>query len=375
MMFASYPRYIRLALAVLLTMCGVSAVEAQTTNTAFGLDALADIRSGLGNSAFGEEAMHLTTLGSENTAVGALALIRNNGDSNTATGANALEYNTTGNENAAFGVNSLAFNTTGTSNSAVGMISMYYNTSGSYNTAAGYLALNGNTIGNYNTGAGYAALRNNTTGTKNAAVGGSALYNNSTGNFNEALGSQALFGNTTGSNNIGIGLQAGYYPKTGSNNIEIGAAGATSDTAVIRIGTQSTQKATYIAGIRGVNVTGGVPVIVNANGQLGIVSSSRRYKQDIRSMGDTSDRLLRLRPVIFRYKLPDEQGQKPEQYGLIAEEVAQVMPELVVYNEKGQPETVAYQTLTPLLLNELQREHALIVKMQSQIDELRRAHK
>ena len=175
--------------------------------------------------------------------------------------------------------------------------------------------------------------------------------------FNTASGVDAFYHNTTGSNNIGIGNQSGYFPATGSNNIEIGNTGLSKDNNVIRIGTQGTQKFTAIAGIGGVKVTGGVPVLVNSKGQLGVALSSIRYKEDVHSMGSVSDRLLKLRPVTFRYKQADEDGSRPEQYGLIAEEVAQVMPELVVYNEKGQPETVAYQTLTPLLLNELQREH------------------
>ena len=195
---------------------------------------------------------------------------------------------------------------------------------------------------------------------------------------------------TTGSNNVAVGYYAGYYPTAGSNNIEIGNRGIAADNAVIRIGTQGTQSATYLAGVSGANVTGGATVVVNAQGQLGVVSSSRRYKEDIQSMGASSDRLLKLRPVTFRYKEPDEKGQKPEQFGLIAEEVAQVMPELVVYNGMGQPETVAYQTLAPLLLNELQREHKRadervselrqqlaaqgkeLVSMKSQLAELRR---
>jgi hypothetical protein len=155
-----------------------------------------------------------------------------------------------------------------------------------------------------------------------------------------------------------MGQLAGYYATTGSNNIHIGNKGTASDNALIRIGTAGTQTATYVAGVSGVNVTGGAQVVVSSTGQLGVVSSSIRYKQDVHPMGDVSDRLLALRPVTFRYKKADENGQKPEQYGLIAEEVAKVMPELVIYNQKGQPETVAYQTLTPLLVNELQREHA-----------------
>jgi hypothetical protein len=165
-----------------------------------------------------------------------------------------------------------------------------------------------------------------------------------------------------------VGPFAGYNLTTGSNNIDIGSRGVAAETGVIRLGTQGTQHAAYMAGVSGVNVTGGATVVVNSSGQLGVMSSSRRYKEDIRSMGDVSDRLLALRPVTFRYKQADENGQKPEQYGLIAEEVAKVMPELVVYNQKGQPETVAYQTLAPLLLNELQREHA---RAQQQANELR----
>jgi hypothetical protein len=185
------------------------------------------------------------------------------------------------------------------------------------------------------------------------------------------MGVYALFSNTVGSGNVAMGQLAGYYV-TGSNNIEIGNKGAAADSGVVRIGTPGTQTATYIAGVSGVNVTGGATVVVNSLGQLGVVSSSRRYKEDIRSMGDASDRLLALRPVRFRYKKADENGQKPEQYGLIAEEVAKVMPELVVYNQKGQPETVAYQTLAPLLLNELQREHRQVAALQAEVVELQR---
>jgi trimeric autotransporter adhesin len=186
------------------------------------------------------------------------------------------------------------------------------------------------------------------------------------------MGVKALFSNTTGSNNIALGQLAGYYLTTGSNNIQIGHKGKAADNAIIRIGTPGTQTVTYVAGVSGVNVTGGAQVVVNSSGQLGVVSSSIRYKQDVRPMGDVSDRLLKLRPVTFRYKKADENGQKPEQYGLIAEEVAKVMPDLVVYNQQGQPETVAYQTLAPLLVNELQREHA---RAEKQADALKAMQK
>jgi len=312
---------------------------AQVENTAYGAYALAS-NTGNFDSAFGYNALFKNTTGNYNTAIGQAA----------------LQSNTTGDGNTATGEGALAFNTTGTNNVANGQEALLAN-AGRGNTASGNFALRGNASGSYNVATGINALYSNTTGSNNTASGSGALHGNTIGIRNVALGSNALYKNTTGQNNVGIGYQAGYYPAKGSNNIEIGAAGAVSDNAVVRIGTQGTQKAAYLAGVSGVNVTGGAAVVVNSAGQLGVVSSSRRYKEDIRSMGDASDRLLALRPVTFRYKKADASGQKPEQYGLIAEEVATVMPELVVYNEKGQPETVAYQTLAPLLLNELQREH------------------
>ncbi len=255
---------------------------------------------------------------------------------------------------------------------------------GSGNTAMGSGALLRLSSGSENTASGDEALYSNTAGSYNTASGVQVLFYNTTGTDNTASGFRALERNTTGNNNIGIGYQSGMFA-TGSNNIEIGNNGLGADNNVIRIGTQGKQKFTAIAGIGGVNVTGGAPVYVNTKGQLGVVLSSIRYKENVHSMGTASERLLKLRPVTFQYKQAEDNGTKPEQYGLIAEEVAKVMPELVVYNEKGQPETVAYQTLTPLLLNELQREHAQIIKlqhehaqivnMQAQIDELLKARK
>jgi hypothetical protein len=239
------------------------------------------------------------------------------------------------------------------------------------NNASGYLSLYQNTTGNYNSGYGAFSVYANTTGIGNNGTGYGALYRNTTGGYNSADGYFSLGYNTTGSNNIAVGSYAGYNLTTGSNNIDIGSRGVGAETGVIRIGTQGTQHAAFLAGVSGVNVTGGAAVMVDSAGQLGVVSSSIRYKEDVRSMGDVSDRLLALRPVTFRYKKADEHGQKPEQYGLIAEEVAKVMPELVVYNQKGQPETVAYQTLAPLLLNELQREHKRADQQASELQEAR----
>ncbi len=351
--------YTRLALTLLLTGGGIGAAVAHQPpdvvksdvheNTAMGTNALLNTKSSsAGNTASGFDALLSNTSGIYNTASGDIALQANTtGSFNTASGYEALWRNTTGNGNTASGFDALQNNTTGGENTASGQYALFTNTTGSGNTASGLFALD-----------------SNTTGTQNTANGGFALDFNGTGSNNTASGYEALARNQTGSNNIGVGYQAGFNA-AGSNNIEIGNSGRSPDNNVIRIGTQGTQNFTVIAGISGVNVTGGAPVVVNSKGQLGVVSSSRRYKQDIRSMGTVSDRLLALRPVTFRYKKADENGQKPEQYGLIAEEVAKVMPELVVFNEKGQPETVAYQTLTPLLLNELQREHKQILELKA----------
>lgn len=324
---------------VVAVSCGGTAV-AQIDNTAYGTNALAHNSTGSYNSAFGVAALYETASGISNTAIGF----------------EALESNDAGSDNTASGVFALFLTTSGSYNAASGSYGLYHNTIGFGNSASGSAALYFNTTGSYNSAIGYDALRSNTTGSNNSASGYGALYSN-----------------TTGSNNIGVGQYAGYNPTAGSNNIEVGNKGVAADDAVIRIGTQGTQHATYLAGVHGVNVTGGEPVMVTAKGQLGVVSSSRRYKEDIRSMGDSSDRLLKLHPVVFRYKLPDENGQKPDQYGLIAEEVAIVMPELVIYNEQKQPETVAYQSLAPLLLNELQKADRKIERMQTEIDELRKA--
>ena len=348
--------FLHYAMAVaLLAVGGVGECIAQTANTAYGNKALMSITGGSDNSAFGDLALSLDTSGWANTAVGS----------------GTLSSNATGGGNTALGSGALAVNTLGDYNTAVGLDALYTNNSGTRNTATGLTALTFNTSGSENSAYGANSMYSNTRGSSNSAFGVNSLRYNTVGISNVAIGHQALLGNTSGNNNIGIGFQAGYVAKTGNNNIEIGSKGLLADTGVIRIGTQGTQRFTQIAGISGVNVTGGVPVLVNGKGQLGVASSSRRYKEDIRSMGDVSDRLFKLHPVTFRYKQPDENGRKPEQYGLIAEEVAKVMPELVVYNEKGQPETIAYQTLAPLLLNELQREHAMAATQSREIADLR----
>ena len=254
-------------------------------------------------------------------------------------------------------------------NAFVGASAGNFTSTGTNNTAIGFQAFLSDTTGYSNLAAGYAALENNTTGIWNTAVGNVALANNTTGFDNIAIGGSALQNETSGRNNIGIGLQAGLNVTTTSNNIEIGNSGVSGDSGAIRIGTAGTQTSTYIAGIYGVN-TSGIAVYVNSNGQLGTVSSSRRYKEDIHDMADASSGLLRLRPVTFRYKQPFSDGSKPVQYGLIAEEVAEVYPDLVVRSADGQIQTVKYQVLDPMLLNELQKQNATITAQQEQIHSL-----
>ena len=254
------------------------------------------------------------------------------------------------NDSTALGVNSL-LNNTGTSNSAFGSFSLV------------------NATGNDNTGSGALALSNSTSGSSNTAVGFESLYFNGGGSNNTAVGSFGLGNNTSGNNNIGVGYFAGQNIVAGNNNIEIGASGSGDESGAIRIGTQGTQTNTFIAGINNATVTGSA-VFINSNGQLGVTSSSIRYKDDVRDMGESSDALMLLRPVTFRYKKANENGSKPLQYGLIGEEVQKIYPELVVYGRDGQVESVQYHQLPALLLNEVQKEHRTIERQQEQIQEL-----
>ena len=269
----------------------------------------------------------------------------------TAYGTNALEGNSTGSDDSAFGVNALRTNNTGSVNTAIGMDALYFNTSGELNTATGAAALEGNSVGMGNTATGISALANNGKGNQNVATGWNALYFNS-GSDNTAIGAFALQNNGSGGNNIAVGMEAGVYLTTGSNNIMIGNVGAAAETNSIRIGTEGTQTSAYIAGIFGSAITSGCAVVVDSAGQLGCVKSSARYKRDVQDMGSASDKLMKLRPVTFRYKADKTASQ---QYGLIAEEVEKVVPELVVYGTDGKVETVAYQMLPAMLLNEIQK--------------------
>lgn len=349
---------------------GLGALAPSTTgtfNTAIGTNALQVNTTGYGNTAVGPLVLDHNTTGFSNTAVGNEALSSNTtGNFNTASGVDALESNTSGSANTASGDSALVANTTGSNNTASGASALFFNTSGGYNTASGYYALNSNNTGGQNTASGAFALTFNSGGSYNTAGGFNALYSNTTGGNNTAFGYAALAAISTGSNNIALGANAATFATTGSNNIEIGNFGASTDSAVIRIGTQGSQTSAFIAGIYNANITGAA-VLVNSSGQLGIASSSRRYKEDIQDMADSSSGLLRLRPVTFRYKKPYNDGSQPIQYGLIAEEVADVYPDLVARSADGQIETVKYQVLGPMLLNELQKQSSTIATQQEQI--------
>jgi hypothetical protein len=287
---------------------------------------------------------------------GFLVLSASSTDSTTAVGIGALEHNSGATASTAVGQYALETNTTGGDNVALGFEALEDNATGNYNTGLGAFALQANTASN-NTAVGYEALGHASTGGNNVAVGYDAGLVLTTGANNVAVGYEAGGSLTTGANNVAVGYQAGNALTTSnSNNIDIGNTGTSGDSGVIRIG-GSNQTTFYAAGIYGVTTgTAAVEVFADASGQLGTKSSSIRFKEDVHDMGDASDRLLQLRPVTYRYKQPYADGSKPVDYGLIAEEVAQVYPDLVVRGADGQIDTVQYQKLTPMLLNEVQKQ-------------------
>jgi hypothetical protein len=313
------------------------------------------------NTAIGSSALRNNTTGFFNTATGDAALSRNtDGHENTATGYIALGNNTTGFLNTASGSSALSSNTTGQQNTASGGNALLSNTTGSGNTAIGDTALYANTIGRVNTASGQASLGHNTTGINNTANGGCALCFNTTGSNNTADGASALSFNTTGSNNIALGHGAGVALTTGDFNIDIGNAGVAAEGNTIRIG-DANQARTFIAGIRGVTTAAAaIPVLIDTNGQLGTASSSRRVKDDITDMGEASGALMKLRPVTFHYKSDENSKGRTLQYGLVAEEVAEVVPGLAAHSADGKIETVYYQFLAPMLLNEYQKQQRTI---------------
>ncbi|MFO1303327.1 MAG: tail fiber domain-containing protein [Burkholderiales bacterium] len=298
------------------------------------------------------------------------AFMHNFGTNGTFLGSSSGNFTATGQANTGVGASALGALAAGQSNSAVGAFAMQKNTAGSFNTAAGRSALQNNLIGNNNTAMGYSVLLN-ATGDLNTGLGAAALNLNTTGVHNVAVGATALQFNTTGSHNIAIGSNAGNGYNTGDYNIAIGSPGQGGEAATIRLGS-SNQTRTFIAGIRGVTTgsNDAVNVVIDSNGQLGTVSSSRNAKYDIADMGEASEVLMKLHPVTFRYRA--HEGAGPRQYGLIAEEVAEAAPDLVAPSRDGGVETVYYQHLAPMLLNEYQKQQHTIDAQQAEIAELRR---
>jgi len=290
---------------------------------------------------------------------------------NTAAGQNALSRLTTGVANAAVGWYSLFSNTDGSFNTGLGAGTLLLNLGeqgqgngeGSQNTAIGAVALLFNSTGYANSAIGVAALNGNTTGIQNTACGVNALQGNTTGNQNVAVGAGAL-SNLTGNNNIAIGYLAGSLPTEGDNNIYIGSGGVSVmgfEGNTIRIG--SNQQATYVAGITGTNIMG-PPVAVAADGRLGVTMSSERFKDDIKAMANTSESIFALKPVTFRYKKQYDAKGAP-QFGLVAEEVAKVNPDLVFPDRDGKPYSVRYEQVNAMLLNEFLKEHRKVQELEA----------
>lgn len=353
------------------------------------------------NTAIGAGSLANNTSGADNTATGAAALASNtSGSNNTATGQDALTSNTSGTENTATGTAALQTNISGGSNTAVGYQALFYNTASS-NTAVGATSLYHTTTGIDNTAIGTGSLLSNDVGNGNSAFGYQALVG-STGDNNLAFGVNALEYNTTGNRNIAIGQYAGTGPAgvtpappatTNSDSIYIGSLGTPSDAdGTIAIGTIATgvngtitlgsaqTGGTFIAGIYGAtpNTTNTPGVVcVDSTGALSngangtapcsgiifVVRSSIRYKEHVADMGDSSDKLLQLHPVTFLYKPQYDDGSHALQFGLIAEEVAKLYPEMVGYDKEGKPASINYQPLTPMLLNEAQKQHAEVQKL------------
>jgi uncharacterized coiled-coil protein SlyX len=329
-------------------------------NTAVGAGALLlnigdqSTREGVENTAIGTAALLSNSTGSENTANGAFALFSNaGGGGNTATGDEALFTNTIGDNNTANGYEALYSNTTGSRNTANGALVAFSNTEGRSNTAMGVEALFNNTIGIENSAFGVDALTSNTTGSHNTAIGNSALYENTTSTSNTAVGDSALF-LSTGQGNTALGAGAGTSVTTANNVIAIGHPGA------------DVSDSCYIGNIFQAPVDPGsaVFVVIDSNGKLGTFASSKRFKEEIQPMDKASEELLALKPVTFRYK---NYKNSPRQFGLIAEEVAEVNPDLVARDKNGEIYTVRYDQVNAMLLNEFLKEHKKVEEQESKI--------
>ena len=322
-------------------------------NTAEGQDALLHLTTGVQNTAVGFLSLKTDTTGSYNTAIGSGTLMANISDANTATGTFALLNNTTG-----------------FLNTANGALALFSNTIGIGNTAVGYSALFSNIRGGGNTAFGINALFSST-GNSNTAIGAGALSSNATGDVNTAIGDYALerLDGPDDSNNTALGYFAGGNVVNGINDIfigNIGPLGEETDENTIRIGTQVTATdfhgfthnrhvATYIAGISETGVSG-APVLVSADGQLGVALSAVRFKEAIKPIDTASEAIFALNPVTFRYKEQFDPKRVP-QFGLVAEEVEKVNPDLVRRDRDGKLQTVRYDAVNAMLLNEFLKEH------------------
>jgi Chaperone of endosialidase len=258
----------------------------------------------------------------------------------------------TGNQNTFLGEDALISNTTGINNTAIGENALYSNTTGYENTAIGSFALSSNT------------------GNSNTAMGSGALTFNTTGAANTAIGNWALHYTTTGSSNIALGNLTGWKQSTGSNNIYIsneGVFGGESNS--IRIGSMDTHTNTFIAGISGATVPNGLGVVIDRRGHLGTTTSSERFKDAIRPMDNASEAILTLKPVTFRYKKELDPKGIP-QFGLVAEEVEKVNPDLVARDDQGKPYTVRYEAVNAMLLNEFLKEHRKVEQLEATVANL-----
>jgi hypothetical protein len=338
--------------------------------TAEGTKALQNLTTGAGNTGVGWYSLFTNSTGGFNTALGAGTLALNNGDQNTATGAGALLLNTTGFANTADGTLALLNNTTGSQNTAIGPQALFSNTIGTFNTAIGVGALLSNTASNNNVAVGSEALAltvGNGVNGGNTAIGHQALSGNTGGIYNVAIGFQAL-SNASSSYNIAVGWEAGANLTSGDDDIYIGSPGVDGDVQTIRIGDPGkVGKSTYIAGISGHLVGAGIPVLIDNDGLLGTNTSSARFKDKIKPMDDVSEAILALRPVTFRYKREfDPKGIA--QFGLVAEDVEKINPDLVARDAKGEVYTVRYDAVNAMLLNEFLKEHAKVEKLKKDFE-------
>jgi hypothetical protein len=362
------------------TALGYQALYHVTTgnqNTATGYQTLFSNTTGNLSVANGSQALFNNTSGNYNTATGFRTLYANTtGSSNTGNGFEALNFNTTGVDNTANGFKALYNNTTGGDNVAVGFQALYKNSTGSDNNAVGVNALNANTSGFYNNAHGRLALQAND-GDQNNALGDEALYSNVSGSFNTGIGDDALF-NCNSDSNVGVGDEAGNSIIDGTGNVAVGAGtgtGIVHASNVIAIGNVTGVSSSfgdasdtcYIGSIfnEPVGVSGTAQdVYVDQDGVLGFLPSSRRFKHDIKPMDNASEALLALKPVTFKYN-SDKKGAP--QFGLIAEDVAEVNPDLVLRNKKGEITTVRYEQINAMLLNEFLKEHKKVQNLETTV--------